>query len=256
MIEKGVAARHALPILRQSEPLRFERLARDDARPGIDRQVVASLEGTLRRTLDGEVRFDDGSRALYATDGSNYRQAPIGVVLPRHAADVDAALRAAREHDVPVLSRGGGTSLAGQCCNVALLLDFSKYMHRVVDVDATRRLARVQPGCVLDRLNDTARARAGLTFGPDPATHSRCTLGGMLGNNSCGSHSLLSKNHGLGLRTSDNTHSLDILLYDGTRLTVGETPPGALHAIIQSGGHRSQIYAALSAFVERYGAAI
>ena len=122
-------------------------------------------------------------------------------------------------------ARGGGTSLAGQCCNVAVVMDFSKYMHQVMRIDAENEFGHVQPGCVLDRFRETAQKEAGLFFGPDPATHSRCTIGGMLGNNSCGSHSLLSKKHGLGVRMSDNTHELEILLYDGTRLHVGPTPP-------------------------------
>ncbi|HVZ32642.1 MAG TPA: FAD-binding oxidoreductase, partial [Polyangiaceae bacterium] len=205
--------------------------------------------------MTGEVRFDRGTRSMSATDASNYRQAPLGVVLPRVTEDVIAAVRLARQHGVPVLSRGGGTSLAGQTCNAALLLDFSKYMHRVVEIDAERRLGRVQPGCVLDRFREAAHP-SGLTFGPDPATHSRCTIGGMLGNNSCGSHSLLSKNAGLGLRTSDNAHELDVLLYDGTELRVGATPPEELDAIIRAGGRRGEIYAALRGLVERYGHAL
>jgi len=232
---------------------RSERLARDDSRTALDRGARTALERALRREIEGEVRFDRGTRALYATDGSNYRQAPIGVVIPRHARDVEAAVRLAREHQAPILSRGGGTSLGGQCCNVAVLLDFSKYMHRVIEIDADSRLGRAQPGCVLDRFRETARRQAGLFFGPDPATHSRCTLGGMLGNNSCGSHSLLSKNHGLGLRTSDNTHSLDVLLYDGTRLRVGATSAEELVEIERGGGRRAEIYRALRSFVNRYG---
>ena len=117
----------------------------------------------------------------------------------------------------------------------AVVIDFSKYMHRVVEIDADKRLGIVQPGCVLDHFRETAKQQAGLFFGPDPATHSRCTIGGMLGNNSCGSHSLLSKNHGLGVRMSDNTHSLDILLYDGTRMKVGPTPPDEFEQIIRTG---------------------
>jgi FAD/FMN-containing dehydrogenase/Fe-S oxidoreductase len=246
----------SLEVLRSDEATRLERLARDDSRSGVDAKVAASLADALRRSVEGEVRFDAGSRALYATDGSNYRQAPIGVVLPRHAGDVEATVRAAREHDVPVLSRGGGTSLAGQACNVAVLLDFSKYMHEVVAIDAEHRLGRVQPGCVLDHFRSTAQSRAGLFFGPDPATHSRCTLGGMLGNNSCGSHSLLSKNHGFGLRTSDNTHALDVLLYDGARFEVGPTSPQELEFIIAGGGRRGAVYAWLKAFIERHGETI
>lgn len=257
-VAKGATRRkHRLPVaVREPSSARRERLARDDSRTDISREAKVSLEAALLRTIEGEVRFDDGTRALYATDGSNYRQAPIGVVLPRHVQDVENTVRLAREHDAPVLSRGGGTSLAGQCCNVAIVMDFSKYMHHVLSIDANENLARVQPGCVLDRLCETARERAGLWFGPDPATHSRCTLGGMLGNNSCGSHSLLSKNSGLGLRTSDNTHSLDVLLYDGTRMHVGPTPPDELELIIHAGGRRGEIYSALKRLVERHEVAI
>ena len=240
----------------RSESARLRRLREDDARTAIRPDAASELQAALARAIEGEVRFDAGSRALYATDGSNYRQAPIGVVIPRSVQDVEATVRLARAHGAPVLSRGGGTSLAGQCCNVAVVMDFSKYMHHVLDVDADRRLARVQPGCVLDTLRGTAEQKAKLTFGPDPATHSRCTLGGMLGNNSCGSHSLLSKKHGLGLRTSDNTHSLDVLLYDGTRLHVGETPPEKMDALIRAGGRVGQLYTGLRQLIDRYGNAI
>ncbi len=240
-----------------SNPPRAERQLRDDRWPeGLTEGKARALERALKAGLEGEVRFDAGTRALYATDGSNYRQAPIGVVVPRHVQDVELAIRLAREHGVPLLSRGGGTSLAGQCCNVALVMDFSKNMHHVDADHAARRLGKDQPGCVLDQLSDTANQEAGLMFAPDPSTHSRCTLGGMLGNNSCGSHSLLSKNHGMGLRISDNTHSLDVILYDGTRLRVGATPPQELEAIIRGGGRRGEIYAALRALVERHGDAI
>src|SRR6266853_2070077 len=115
-----------------------------------------ALESALRRHLRGEVRFDNGSRALYATDGSNYRQIPIGVVLPKDTDDVIAAISVCREHSAPVLCRGGGTSLAGQCCNVAVVLDFSKYMAEILEVDPRRRSARVQPGVVLDHLRNAA----------------------------------------------------------------------------------------------------
>ena len=141
-------------------------------------------------TCRGEVRFDDSSRALYATDGSNYRQVPIGVVLPRDADDVLAAISLCREFGAPLLCRGGGTSLAGQCCNVAVVLDFSKYMAKILEIDPARRIARVQPGVVLDHLRNAAEKHH-LTFAPDPATHDRCTLGGMIGNNSCGVHSVM-----------------------------------------------------------------
>jgi len=203
------------------------------------------LEEKLRQVVRGEVRFDQASRALYATDASNYRQVPIGLVLPRDEADVVATVAACRELGAPVLSRGGGTSLAGQCCNVAVILDFSKYMHGIVELDPERKFARVQPGIVLDRLRDAAE-EYDLTFAPDPATHSRCTLGGMIGNNSCGVHALM------GGKTVDNIEALDILLYDGTRLTVGPTSAAELEAIIAGGGRRGQIYAGLVRIRDTY----
>src|ERR1700733_8225029 len=203
------------------------------------------LEEKLRQVVRGEVRFDQASRALYPTDASNYRQVPIGLVLPLDEADVVATVAACRELGAPVLSRGGGTSLAGQCCNVAVVMDFSKYMHAIVELDPARKFARVQPGIVLDRLRDAAEEHD-LTFAPDPATHSRCTLGGMIGNNSCGVHALM------GGKTVDNIESLDILLYDGTRLTVGPTSEAELQAIIAGGGRRGEIYAGLARIRDTY----
>jgi FAD binding domain len=135
---------------RQNENIRFERLRNDDSRIHLDRTVVESLEASLLKSIEGEVRFDKGTRALYATDGSNYRQAPIGVVLPKTIQDVENAVRIAREHQAPILSRGCGTSLAGQCCNTAVVIDFSKYLRNVLRIDAENKLGRVQPGCVLD----------------------------------------------------------------------------------------------------------
>jgi len=159
-------------------------------RSGLSLAEAQALAAQLRRTVRGEVRFDQGSRALYSTDGSNYRQVPIGVVCPLDAEDVVATVAACRRFGAPVLGRGGGTSLAGQCCNVAVVVDMSRYMHRVVELDPVRRLARVEPGIVLDRLREAAEDHR-LTFGPDPATHTHCTLGGMIGNNSCGVHALM-----------------------------------------------------------------
>src|ERR671935_1098709 len=132
------------------------------------------LATALARRLRGEVRFDAGSRALYATDGSNYRKVPIGVVVPRDVDDVVATMETARAFGAPVLSRGGGTSLAGQCCNVAVVVDFSKYVHRVLEVDAAGKRARVEPGCVLDDLRNVAERDHRLTYGPDPSTHDHC----------------------------------------------------------------------------------
>ena len=190
------------------------------------------LAEELRRSIAGEVRFDHGSRALYATDASNYRQIPIGVVIPRTIDDVIATHAAARKFGAPILSRGGGTSLAGQCCNVAVVMDFSKYLHHVLEVDPQRNIGRVQPGCVLDNLRSAA-AKYDLTFGPDPATHTHCTLGGMTGNNSCGMHAQMAG------RTSENIEELEILLYDGTRMRVGKTSEAELERIIRAGGRQS-----------------
>src|SRR5438552_5144716 len=193
--------------------------------------AAADLEHALRQAVRGEVRFDRGSRALYASDGSNYRQIPIGLVVPRDADDVKAAVAVCRKYGAPVLPRGAGTSLAGQCCDVAIVLDFTKYMNRILEIDPAGRFARVQPGVVLDTLRTAAEAHQ-LTFGPDPSTHSRCTLGGMIGNNSCGTHSLLAG------KTVDNVEELTILLYDGTVLTVGATSDDELAAIAREGGRR------------------
>src|SRR5579884_2129471 len=206
---------------------------------------AAALAAELAATVRGEVRFDDGSRALYAADASNYRQVPIGVVLPRNADDVVATVAAARRHGAPILARGGGTSLAGQCCNVAVVLDFSKYMNRIVALDPERRQARIEPGLVLDDLRNAAEQHH-LTFGPDPATHNHCTLGGMIGNNSCGVHALMAG------KTDDNVDELEVLTYDGLRLRVGPTSDDELARIIAEGGRRGQIYAGLKALRDRY----
>ena len=199
---------------------------------------ASELEEELKQHIKGEVRFDRGSRAMYSTDGSNYRQIPIGLVVPRDADDVVAAMAACRKFGAPVLARGAGTSLAGQCCNVAVVLDFTKYMNRILELDPQQRFARVQPGVVLDTLRNQAEVHK-LTFAPDPSTHNRCTIGGMIGNNSCGTHSLL------GGKTVDNIEELRILLYDGTQMTVGPTTADELNSIIQQGGRRAEIYKAL-----------
>jgi FAD/FMN-containing dehydrogenase/Fe-S oxidoreductase len=207
---------------------------------------AAGLAAALRRQIRGEVRFDQGSRALYATDGSNYRQVPIGVVLPHHVEDVIATVALAREFGAPILCRGGGTSLAGQCCNVAVVLDFSKYMAGILEIDPARRIARVQPGVILDHLRAAAE-RHHLTFGPDPATHSRCTLGGMIGNNSCGVHSVMAG------KTDENIEELEILTYDGLRIKVGQTRDEELDNMVREDGRRGQIYAALRSLRDQYG---
>ena len=199
---------------------------------------AAGLAERLRADLAGEVRFDDGSRAMYSTDASNYRQVPIGVVVPRTTDDVLATVAACREFDAPVLSRGGGTSLAGQTCNVAVVIDWSRHLNRVLDVDPDARTARVQPGVVLDHLQHAARPH-GLVFPPDPVTHNRCTIGGMVGNNSCGVHSVR------GGKTVDHVEELDVVLYDGTRMRVGAPDADELEATVRAGGRRGEIHAEL-----------
>lgn len=213
---------------------------------------AARLERRLKRNLEGEVRFGTGDRALYATDASNYRQMPIGVVVPKRVEDVLETVAQCREFGAPLLSRGGGTSLAGQCCNTAVVMDFSKYLNKVLEIDPKRRLARVQPGCVLDILQREAQ-KHGLVFGPDPATHSHCCLGGMLGNNSCGIHSLISANAGLGMRVSDNTHELEVLTYPGLRLRVGAVSPERLNELLAEPGPRAALYRQLHALQTQYG---
>jgi FAD/FMN-containing dehydrogenase/Fe-S oxidoreductase len=207
------------------------------------------LESLLKKTLRGDVRFDLGSRALYATDSSNYRQLPVGVILPRDAADVEAALAACRATGAAVLPRGAGTSLAGQCANVAVVFDFCRYMNKLASIDPAAKLARVEPGIVLDRLREAAELHH-LTYAPDPATHSRCTLGGMIGNNSCGVHGLM------GGKVVDNVETLDLVLYDGTLMTVGRTAPAELEALIRSGDRVGQIYADLAKLRDRYASLI
>jgi FAD/FMN-containing dehydrogenase/Fe-S oxidoreductase len=223
-------------------PSNFAELARAAKSAVVDASGLASA---LSRHVRGDVRFDDGTRALYATDGSNYRQIPIGIVLPSDADDVVAAISLARQYGAPILCRGGGTSLAGQCCNVAVILDFTKYMAEILEIDPARRIARVQPGVVLDRLRNAAEKHH-LTFGPDPASHDRCTLGGMIGNNSCGVHSVMAG------KTDDNIEELEILTYDGLRMKVGRTNDGEIKKIVGEGGRRGEIYTGLKRLRDAY----
>ncbi|HUA03647.1 MAG TPA: FAD-binding and (Fe-S)-binding domain-containing protein [Solirubrobacteraceae bacterium] len=227
-------------------------MALTSARPGSTRIGAGAkvdsrrLARELTRELRGEVRFSPGSRALYANDASVYRQVPIGVVIPRDAADVITAVAICRTHGAPVGARGCGTGLAGQTVNEAVLFDFSKYMNAIVELNPERRFARVQPGVVLDSLRDVAEKHR-LTFGPDPATHSRCTLGGMIGNNSCGTHSIMA-----GV-TADNIEALDVLLYDGTRMTLpSAVSEEELERTIAAGGRVGEIYEGLRNLGDSY----
>ncbi|WP_424864969.1 MULTISPECIES: FAD-binding and (Fe-S)-binding domain-containing protein [unclassified Streptomyces] len=181
---------------------------------------MTDLEAALRRAVRGEVGFDATSRALTTMDASNYRRVPLGVVAPRDADDVAAVLEVCRELGVPVVARGGGTSIAGQATGTGVVLDFTRHMNRLVALDPEARTAVVQPGLVLDRLQDAA-APHGLRFGPDPSTHSRCTLGGMIGNNACGSHSVAWGT------TADSVRELSVLTARGRRLRLGQEWAGA-----------------------------
>src|ERR1051326_5163720 len=203
------------------------------------------LAAELRAAITGEVRFDEGTRALYAVDGSNYRQVPIGVVMPKTIAEVIQTVALARKHGAPLLPRGGGTSLAGQTCNVAVIVDFSKYLNQIIELNPREKYAWVEPGCVLDHLRLRANQH-GLTFGPDPSTHEYCNLGGMIGNNSCGVHSMMAG------RTVDNVLELDILTYDGHRMRVGPASDEEFERIIREGGRRADIYSRLRALRDQY----
>jgi FAD/FMN-containing dehydrogenase/Fe-S oxidoreductase len=210
---------------------------------GIDRRA---LKRALKEAVKGEVRFDLGTRAIYSHDSSNYRQPPLGVVLPRDAEDVVAALAACREHGAPVLPRGCATSLAGQTANVAVVLDTSKYMREILEIDPERRIARVQPGVIRDQLAEVTETQHNLTFAPDTSTHEYATFGGMVGNDSCGVHSVMAG------RTADNVEELEIVTYDGLRMRVGPTSEEELERIVGEGGRRGEIYAAMRELRDRY----
>jgi FAD/FMN-containing dehydrogenase/Fe-S oxidoreductase len=207
---------------------------------------VNDLERELRKVIRGDVRFDPASRLLYSTDASMYQMEPVGVVVPRDADDVQAALELARKYGVAVLPRGGGTSLTGQTVNHALVLDFSRHMDRVLDVNAEELWVRVQPGLVQDNLNHHVRP-LGLLFGPDTSTSNRATLGGMLGNNSGGSHSIA---YGL---TVEHVIELTALLADGTRVVFGEVTGDEFAAKARAPGLEGQIYRELARIRETYG---
>ncbi|MBO0811310.1 MAG: FAD-binding protein [Microlunatus sp.] len=171
---------------------------------------------------------------------------PIGVVIPRDADDVIAAVEICHRHRVPIFARGSGTGLAGQSVNAAVMFDFSKYMRTIIDLDPQQRIARVQPGVVCDQLREAA-AKYGLTFSVDPATHDRCTLGGMIGNNSCGTHSIM------GGKTVDNVIELDVLTYDGVRMTLGPTSWEEFDRIRRGSDRRAEIHRGLDDLRRRYG---
>lgn len=213
--------------------------------PAHDIDLSALAADLLAADIDAEIRFDAGSRAAYSTDSSNYRMVPLGVVVPRSVEAVPTVIEVCRRHRAPIVSRGGGTSLAGQCTNTAVVLDWSKYCHHLLEVDAAARTCLVEPGIVLDSLNEQLRP-VGLEFGPRPATHDHCTLGGMLGNNSCGATAQRSG------KVVDNIVELEVLLYDGTRMWVGETSDDEYERIQHGGGRRAEIYRQLRALRDAY----
>ena len=207
--------------------------------------TTADLAARLTQRVDGEVRFDAGTRAAYSTDASNYRQIPIGAVLPASPEAAATAVDVCREFGAPVLSRGGGTSLAGQCCNTAVVLDWTKYCNRLISVDADAGTAVVEPGIALDDVNDQLES-TGWMVGPKPATHVSCAIGGMIGNNSCGS---TAQAYG---KMVDSVRRLEVLTYDGTRMWVGKTDDQEFARISAEGGRRAELYRGMRAIAERY----
>src|ERR687883_419424 len=205
-----------------------------------------ALQADLRERVRGEVRFDAGTRAIYAHDSSNYRQVPFGVVIPEDEKDVVEAVKVCARHGAPVLPRGTGTSLSGETTNVAVVIDTSKKMRKILEVNPEEGYAWVQPGVIRDQLSDKTEVEYNLTFAPDTSTHQWATFGGMIGNNSCGVHSVMAG------RTSDNVYELDVVLHDGTRMIVGETSNEEFERIVQEGGRKAAIYRKLKDLRDRY----
>ncbi len=199
---------------------------------GRERQDIAD---ELRRRVEGEVRFDPHSRLLYSTDASIYQMEPVGVVIPRNNADVQAVVDFAAREGIPVLPRSGGTSLAGQTVNHAIVLDFSKYLNNVLEVNAEEQWARVQPGIILDQLTRQMGPH-GLQYAPDPTTANRACVGGGIGNNTCGAHSVI---YG---KTLDHIQELDVVLSDGSTAHFGELTPQELESRLSARGLEGDIY--------------
>ena len=204
-----------------------------------------TLYQDLRRQIDGEVDFTPAGVALFTSDASNYRQIPLGVVFPRSDEDIRLTINACRQHQVPALMRGAGTSQNGQTVNEAVIIDCSRFMNHVLSIDVENRSALIQPGIVCDALKSAAEVH-GLTFGPDPATHSRCTLGGMIGNNSCGPHSMLAG------KTVENVIELEVLTPNGESFWVGPTTDAELNTIISGNDDRAGIYRELKSIRDEY----
>ena len=223
------------------------------ARPEVGRTFdlnrLLAFREKLSSLTTAEIHFDAATRAVYASEASNYRQLPIGVVIPRTIDDLVKTVALCEDADLPILPRGAGTSMCGQAVNAAVIIDASKYLTSIHEIDEVRRTALVEPGVICDQLK-TAASAFGLTFGPDPATHSRCTLGGMIGNNSCGAHSVMAG------KTVENVERLEILTYDGERFWVGPTDETAYEEHLNAGGRRAEIVRALKNLVDENAEAI
>ena len=237
--------RQRLRVLTKPEPSRAVGMVGESE---VDAEV---LYRDLAAEVAGEVRFDRASVALYATDSSNFRQVPLGVVLPRTLDDVVAAHRVCSRHGAPILNRGGGTSLSGETVNIAVVIDHSKYLRGMGEVDTVNRRITVEPGAINEEVNDKTGGK-GLVFGPDPSSHGYCSIGGNIGNNSCGIHSVQAQLYGPGPRTSDNVHALEVVTYDGARFWVGVGEEEDLDAIIRRGGRKGEIYSRLRELRDRY----
>src|SRR5688500_5003635 len=208
--------------------------------------VAGALQDELQRRIAGEVRFDAVSRMLYSTDASNYQIDPVGVVIPASREDVLATIEIAAQHGIPLLPRGGGSSLSGQTVGAALVIDFSKVLSRVLDVDLKGGFVTVEPGINIDALNRQLKPN-GVMFGPDPASANRATAGGVVGNNSTGSHSIL---YGM---TGDNVRSVTAATVDGAVLDLGPIAPAAMAGRASMDDAKGRLYSQLLAFRERYG---
>ena len=233
-------------IRRDDDVTKLVPTQRPDATNAKDLNIdLRGLERELRKMVRGEVRFDDGYRAMYSTDAANYRQIPIAVVLPKDADDAQKAMMVCHKYGAPVTPRGGGTSLTGASCNAAVIFDYSKHMNRILEIDPQKKIAVCEPGVVLDDIRNTVD-KFQLTVGPAPSTHNRCNIGGMFGNNSCGMPAQFSG------RLEENVFEAEVLLHDGTRMRVGSTSPAELDELIRKGGRKGEIYGKLKAIHEKY----
>src|SRR5438270_4451502 len=217
-----------------------------------DQVDVRGLRLALEQAVEGEVRFDTASKAMYATDASNYRQVPLGVVIPKTLDDVVSTHRICHQFGAPILARGGGTSLSGETVNFAVVIDVSKYLTKIGDADAQTQTVVCQTGVINEKLNEKTGEQIGMIFGPDPSSHSRCTIGGNVGNNSCGIHSVQSQLYGPGPRTSDNVEAREVVTHDGEQFWVGVGEEEQLDEIIAAGGRKGEIYRKLREVRDRH----